>query len=87
VLRVAERLKQAAPSRPIVLGGPHATIVGERILETCGCIDVVVRYEAEPTIVSLIETLAAAKLPAGIPGVLYREGGAVRATPALSTLP
>lgn len=86
-VRVAERLKRAAPSRPIVLGGPHATIVGERILAEFDCIDVVVRYEAEPTIVALVEALAAREVPADIPGLLYREGGAVRATPPLSTLP
>ncbi|WP_316235390.1 MULTISPECIES: B12-binding domain-containing radical SAM protein [unclassified Bradyrhizobium] len=74
---VARRLKAAAPHSPIVIGGPHATIVGERLLEKFDCFDVVVRYEAEPLILDLVRNLQSGASLDGIPNLLFRRDSSI----------
>src|SRR5262249_41385165 len=45
VVQVASSLKRAAPDLPILLGGPHATILHREILSRFAAFDVVVRNE------------------------------------------
>ncbi len=56
VLDTAALLK-AHLGRPIVIGGPHATLFPERILEDTPVIDYVVRGEGEETILELVRAL------------------------------
>lgn len=79
-LRVALLLKQARPDLPILLGGPHASILHREILERFDCFDVVVRHEAERTLPQVLDRLAGRDL-AEIPGVSWRQGGQVRVNP------
>jgi hypothetical protein len=87
VIRVARRIKQADPAQKVVLGGPHATIMGEQILKHFSCFDAVVRYEAEPLIVDIVSTLARGQDPYHIPNMVCRSGSEVVATPRQSFLP
>lgn len=87
VVRVAERIKRADPSRIIVVGGPHATIVGPVLLERFDCFDLVVRYETEGIIVRLIEALRDGTDLSGIENLVYRRDGRIAATPAIQLLP
>jgi hypothetical protein len=59
VLHVARLIRKARPSQIIILGGPHASVLGRQILVAFECFDVVVRHEAEETIVPLVEALHA----------------------------
>ncbi|TYC66664.1 radical SAM protein [Streptomyces sp. CB01881] len=70
-LRVAEELKRTAPDLPVLLGGPHATMLHREILERFGCFDVVVRHEAEETLPPVLEALEHRRF-SHIPGVSWR---------------
>lgn len=81
VANVAAHVKRLRPEVPVLLGGPHATILHAEILARFAAFDVVVRSEAEATIVPLLERLGAREL-GDLPGISYRtSGGEVRANP------
>jgi radical SAM superfamily enzyme YgiQ (UPF0313 family) len=70
-------LLKAYLGRPIVLGGPHATMCPERILAEAPVIDYVVRGEGEATIVELIEALGGDRDLGSVNGLTYRRRGEV----------
>ena len=65
---------------PVLLGGPHATIVHEEAFHPSGCFDYVVCGEAERTIVSLIDAFIAEGEISKIPGLVMRKGHEIRYT-------
>ena len=77
VLRVAELLRERRPDLPILLGGPHATIMAPHLVAAFESLTVVVRYEAEPIVVPLVEALGSGASLAHIPNLVYRENGRV----------
>jgi radical SAM superfamily enzyme YgiQ (UPF0313 family) len=87
VVRVAERIRARRPRQKIILGGPHATIIGSRILEELPLFDVIVRYEAEPTIVEIVKTVAAGGDLQHIPNLVYRSAGSIVTTAPTSGVP
>jgi radical SAM superfamily enzyme YgiQ (UPF0313 family) len=78
--KVASHLKSLAPEVPIILGGPHATILHHEIMARFRQFDIVVRKEAEPTLLPLLESLPSRQLK-HIEGITYREGEEVIANP------
>jgi radical SAM superfamily enzyme YgiQ (UPF0313 family) len=80
-VKVARELKAIGVAAPILLGGPHPTILGPMILESFTCFDVVVRYEAERVILPLVEALRAGSDLGSIPNLVIRRDGQVVATP------
>jgi radical SAM superfamily enzyme YgiQ (UPF0313 family) len=79
-LKVAQHLRRMAPEVPILLGGPHATILDRSILERYPVFDAVLRHEAEATLPAVLSRLPRGELR-GIPGVTFREGGQVVVNP------
>jgi radical SAM superfamily enzyme YgiQ (UPF0313 family) len=79
-LKIAGYLKDRRPRLPILLGGPHATILDREILNEIPQFDVVVRNEAELTLLPVLDAISGGNL-AGIPGVTYRTAGGVTANP------
>ncbi|MFW6154422.1 MAG: B12-binding domain-containing radical SAM protein [Planctomycetota bacterium] len=75
-VRVAEIVKRLDPATRVVVGGPHAAMAAGAILD-CPHVDAVVRGEGEQTIVELLEAWAAGRSPAGVAGVIHRDGAAV----------
>jgi len=75
-------VRETLPECPIVLGGPHATVAGKQILNTCPEVDFIVGGEGEksfPRLVAAIEQNDTAAF-ASIPGLLWRgEDGTVQA--------
>ena len=73
-LRLARLLKDVHPEAVIVLGGPQASVVDRETLRAFPWVDLVVRGEAEETIVRLVES--GLRLPAigRVPGITYRDG-------------
>jgi len=66
-------LLKANLGRPIVLGGPHATVYPERVLRESPVIDYVVRGEGEETILELVRALGEDDRDlGGINGLTYR---------------
>src|SRR5215470_8262627 len=70
-LNVAARLKRQQPTLPILLGGPHATMLHREILERCTQFDVIVRYEADEIFPAVLANLETRDF-AGIPGLSWR---------------
>lgn len=80
-LNVARHLRRLLPGTPLLLGGPHATILHREMLGAFEEFDVVVRHEAEETLLPVLEALGGGGGFAGIPGVSWRSGGEVVANP------
>ena len=78
--KVASYLKAARPELPILLGGPHATVLDQVILQRFPQFDVIVRNEAELKLLPLIESLPTNEL-AHAAGVTYRSGSQIITNP------
>ncbi len=78
-VKIARHLRQLRPAIPILLGGPHATVLDQSILRTFDVFDVVVRHEAEHTIVPLLDALHDHSFDK-VPGVTYRDRTGILAT-------
>jgi radical SAM superfamily enzyme YgiQ (UPF0313 family) len=74
VVKIARRIKQRRPETLVLLGGPHSTVLESPIMTKFPDFDVLVRGEAEETIVPLLDALDSGKDLAGIPGISYRDG-------------
>ena len=74
VLNVAARLKQREPELPVLLGGPHATMLHREILERFSQFDVIVRYEADEIFPDVLANLESRNF-AAIPGLSWRVNG------------
>lgn len=71
--KIAKYLKSLQPDLPILLGGPHATILDKQILRRFREFDVIVRHEAEATLLPVLDALADRKFES-IAGISYRSG-------------
>lgn len=71
-LELATDLKAARPDVIIVFGGPHASLIGEELLEAYSCIDYVVIGEGERTLTAMLTAKHVGDWP-DIPGVLARD--------------
>jgi anaerobic magnesium-protoporphyrin IX monomethyl ester cyclase len=76
---LAKCLKQKFQG-PVLLGGPHATIVREESFDDSGCFDYIVCGEAEQTTVSLMNTLASGEDISNIPGLVMRKDNEIHFT-------
>jgi B12 binding domain/Radical SAM superfamily len=79
-LKVAQHIRSLVPHVPILLGGPHATILHADILRRYEAFDVVVRHEAEEVLPKLLEQLPTGELHS-IPGITFRAKGRVCVNP------
>ena len=70
-LNVAARLKRHDPALPILLGGPHATMLHREILERFTQFDVIVRYEADEIFPAVLTNLENREFTL-IPGLSWR---------------
>lgn len=75
-LKTATYLKQREPDLPILLGGPHATVLDRAILQRFEQFDVIVRNEAELKILPLLEALPKRAFLT-VPGITFRTAGTV----------
>ena len=79
-VRVAAQLKACRGGLPILIGGPHATMLHRELLERYPQFDVVVRYEADETFPAVLARLAGRDFDA-IPGISWRtRDGTLRET-------
>jgi radical SAM superfamily enzyme YgiQ (UPF0313 family) len=76
---VGRELECRAPELPILLGGPHATMLARPILEAYSPFDVVVRHEAEQTLPMVLDRLPTKDF-AEIPGITWRYATGLRET-------
>lgn len=76
-LNVAALIKRREPDLPILLGGPHATMLHRQTLERFNQFDIIVRYEADETFPAVLDNLGNMTLGA-IPGVSWRKSGSLQ---------
>ena len=79
VVGVGRALERRAPDLPLLLGGPHATMLARPILDRYSPFDIVVRHEAEKTFPAVLANLESREF-AGIPGVTWRGYAGVEET-------
>ncbi|MBK9000946.1 MAG: B12-binding domain-containing radical SAM protein [Myxococcales bacterium] len=72
---VARLMKRLRPRAPVVIGGPHATPLGQEMLEHHPEIDLVTLGESEDTFHEILERVASGASLTGIAGTVYREEG------------
>lgn len=77
VVKIARRIKERRPKTLVLLGGPHPTVLESPIMARFTDFDVLVRGEAEETIVPLLDALDSGKELSAIPGISYRDGSRV----------
>jgi len=77
VVKIARRIKERRPKTLILLGGPHSTVLESPVMAKFTDFDVLVRGEAEETIVPLLDALDSGKELSAIPGISYRDGARV----------
>ena len=73
---VARIAKRVSPHSTVVLGGPHASMVGAEVLG-CPDIDVAVRGEGEAIMVEILRAFERGEPLTGIPGTVSRWNGRV----------
>ena len=78
--KIAAYLKRSRPDLPILLGGPHATVLDRDILSAFSQFDVIARSEAEFTLLPLLDALPTRALPK-VPGITYRRKGVLWQNP------
>ncbi len=82
-LHLARRCKEIKPDVKIVFGGPQATFTDQETIKSFPYVDVIVRGEAEGTIVQVVEALSNSRDLHEVPGVTFRDQrGIVRTPPA-----
>jgi len=78
---IARTLKRVMPDTPVVLGGIHASIMYEGIMEKEGSIDYILAGEGDYTFTELVEKLSGNEDYTQIPGLVWRDGPEVRKNP------
>lgn len=79
--RIASWVRNARPEAIIALGGPHVSFLPERSLRECPEADLVVRGEAEQTVLELADALERSSDLHLVRGLSFRENGQITSTP------
>lgn len=76
-------IKESYPRIPIIVGGPHVSVLGKTVLDECTAIDFGIVHEGERPIVQFCR----GQVPhEEIPGLLYRRNGEILSGPPPSPL-
>jgi radical SAM superfamily enzyme YgiQ (UPF0313 family) len=81
VIKWAELFHHLSPRTPIVLGGPQATATDEQTLRAFTWIDMVLRGEAENSIVPLVTCLQSGGNLASVPALTWRDRNEILRNP------
>lgn len=80
-LNLAEIIKKVNPKIKVIFGGPHASLIGEKILEKEKIIDYLILGEGEESLPALINALQVSSRLHEIAGLVFRENGKIIANP------
>ncbi|KAF0225584.1 MAG: hypothetical protein FD176_270 [Rhodospirillaceae bacterium] len=84
-IEIGRFAKSLDPAMPVVWGGPHATFYPESILGDEWSCDYVVSGYAAESFDALVHCLAEGVPPTEIPGISWRQDGAIRRNVAVET--
>ncbi|HIJ88695.1 MAG TPA: radical SAM protein [Desulfuromonadales bacterium] len=85
-VELATLCRDALPDCIIIMGGGHATFCYEDILIERSPVDVVVRGEAEITVLELVTAADSKSVWHTIPGIVFRDGEKIVVTPPRKTI-
>lgn len=74
-INIAQHIKKSHPDLPVILGGPHATLLPEETLNEVPQIDIVVKGEGEETFIKLLHALKGKEPLDEISGICFRKNG------------
>lgn len=77
VIKWAESFHNLSPQTPILFGGPQATATDKQTLQAFPWISMILRGEAENSIVSLVTCLQSGGNLASVPGLTWRDGNQI----------
>ena len=80
-IKVVKKIKREKPDSTIIVGGAHVTVLPEETLSDVPEIDVIVRGEAEATVIELYKALKGGDSLQNVRGITYRDKGKVKSTP------
>jgi radical SAM superfamily enzyme YgiQ (UPF0313 family) len=80
-IRIAEQIKRNNPDAIIILGGPQASAVDVATLQAFPFVDLIVRGEADETLLRVLQTGVRSPALALVPGITFRSGGSVVRNP------
>jgi anaerobic magnesium-protoporphyrin IX monomethyl ester cyclase len=80
-VELATLCRKALPDSFIVMGGGHATFCYEDLLTESSPVDIVVRGEAETTLLEIVAALCSKSAWQNIPGIAFRFNGEIMVTP------
>lgn len=78
-LNIVGYVKEIMPKTPVILGGPHPTVLPRETLKIRG-VDYIVIGEGEITLLELIKTIEKGRSLAKVKGIGYKEGGKIKIT-------
>lgn len=84
-IAIGRLVKEFDPRIQVIWGGPHATFYPESILRDEWSCDYVVTGYASDTFRQLCDRIRDGAAPEGVRGVSWREGGAIRSNPGVTT--
>jgi anaerobic magnesium-protoporphyrin IX monomethyl ester cyclase len=73
VAHLAQEIKGRNPKIPILIGGPHCTVLLDQALRDIPCADISVIGDGEPVILEILQWLVGDKGLSDIQGIYYRE--------------
>ncbi|HEY93786.1 MAG TPA: radical SAM protein [Dehalococcoidia bacterium] len=74
---IAREVKSAKPDLPIIMGGPHATLLPVETMAAASEVDIIVRGEGEEAFINLLSALEDKKPLENIRGITYRKDAIV----------
>jgi len=83
---LAEGLKKLFPQKKIIFGGPQATATADLTLRECKYVDILVRGEADKSVVELMQALEEGSALSAIDGVSFRKGSQIIHNPPVKLI-
>lgn len=79
-ISIIETIRKIKPNLPIVWGGPHASLMGEDLINR-NLADYVIKGVGEKSLLMLIKSLGQDSALSFIPGLIYRDRGQIKQNP------
>ena len=76
-IEIARAVKSVKPDLPVIMGGPHATLLPAETMAVAPEVDIIVRGEGEETFINLLSALEDKKPLEKVLGITYRKDGVV----------
>ncbi|MCX6667987.1 MAG: radical SAM protein [Euryarchaeota archaeon] len=83
---IAKEIKEIDPDIPLIIGGPHCTLLGRSVLNQIPNADISVESEGELVILDLVRFFQGTKKLSDICGINYRENNDIKSSKTLQVI-